>query len=152
MVVLMSLKFGSSATDADLMSTDEEATDESGEVVGSGDETVKTIECVTCGETEPRDVSCECAVPSKGSFASAPDIAYDKSYPINGVPVSTDESYCYGRKAGAALGGPYEAADCSVVEGYTDYRSVNCSEAADGVSIGKASGNTARKMAKSYVP
>lgn len=79
-------------------------------------------------------------------------MAYDKSYPIKGVSESTDMSYEYGRKTGAALGGPYEAADTPVVESYTDHRTVNWSEAEDGYSIGKASGETARKIAKSYVP
>lgn len=79
-------------------------------------------------------------------------MAYDKSYPIKGVSESTDMSYEYGRKTGAALGGPYEAADTSVVEGYTDHRTVNWSEAVDGRPIGKASGETASKIAKPYVP
>lgn len=60
----------------------------------------------------------------------------------------TDVPYVYGRKAGAALGGPYEAADCSVVDVYSDPRTVNCPEVVDGRPIGYASGDTAMKDAK----
>lgn len=81
-----------------------------------------------------------------------PDEAHYCAYPMYGVSESTDMSYVYDRKAGAALGGPYEAADCSVVDVYSDHRTVNCPEVVDGRSMGYASGDTAMKDMKSELP
>lgn len=103
------------------------------------------MECVTCGESDPCGVSEECAGSSVDSDVGAPDCAHVCAMPMFGVCESAVEVYCCGRRAGAALGGPYEAVDCTAVVVDTDPRSVNCSEAADGCSMGRSVSDAAIK-------
>lgn len=94
-------------------------------------------------------MSAECAGSSVGPDDSAPECIPECAMPIFGVSESACLVYSKGRKAGAASGGPYEAVDKTVVVVGTDPRSVNCSEAADGKSIGKPVVDTAIKELKS---